>query len=393
MAKLSREAAKQKAVRDKKAAMTPARRKKKAENQRKRRAAANKHGKSWLNGKDYDHDDKRFESIKANRGNDGNGTKKESNKNTRKTKHMAKKKKSPLYGVPLGFSGVRAPRFSVKKYMEAAPGTKFAAATSGKDSSFDLPSKITSKTGGSDNLNLGNPDIIGQYTKTKPKASNASDGIMVRDANKNNAARIKNKTSVKPKSSTSTKAKSAAKPISSSDSGDRSGGYLKDTRNFSLGVDLSMPRSKMQTTVYNARSADNNLIGGRLSRRGKIATRQVAKTSRVKERVGNRIEKIKGKQVRAGVKAGEKLARRDKGIDPGYFESQKKLDAFEKPKAAKPSMKLKPTMSKTQTLTDSQLNKKLNKPAVKKKTTGKTKSLSMTRSERQQSLTDLAMGK
>jgi hypothetical protein len=56
-------------------------------------------------------------------------------------------------------------------------------------------------------------------------------------------------------------------------------------------------------------------------------------------------------------------------------------------------MKLKPTMSKTQTLTDSQLNKKLNKPAVKKKTTGKTKSLSMTRGERQQSLTDLAMGK
>ena len=64
-----------------------------------------------------------------------------------------------------------------------------------------------------------------------------------------------------------------------------------------------------------------------------------------------------------------------------------------KPKAAKPSMKLKPTMSKTQTLTDSQLNKKLNKPAVKKKTTGKTKPLSLTRGERQQSLTDLAMGK
>lgn len=391
MAKLSKEAAKRKAVRDKKAAMTPARRKKKAENQRKRRAAANKHGKSWLNGKDYDHDDKRFESIKANRGNDGNGTKKESNKNTKKTNQMAKKKKSPLYGIPYGFSGVRAPRFSAKKYMEAAPGTKFKAATSGEDSSFDLPSKITSKTGGSSNLDFGNPDIIGQYGKGKSKTSNASDGIMVRDADKNNAARIKNKTSVKPKSSTSTKAKPAAKPISSSDSGDRSGGYLKDTRNFSLGVDLSMPRSKMQTTVYNARSADNNLIGGRLSRRGKIAARQVAKTGRVEERVGNRIEKIKGKQVRAGVRAGEKLARRDKGIDPGYFESQKKLDAFEKPKAAKPSMKLKPTMSKTQTLTDSQLNKKLNKPAVKKRTIGKTKSLSLTRGERQQSLTDLAM--
>ncbi|MDA8556606.1 hypothetical protein N9K77_00005 [bacterium] len=86
MAKLSKEAAKRKAVRDKKAAMTPARRKKKAENQRKRRAAVKKHGISWLKGKDYDHDDKRFESVKANRGNDGKGTKKEGNKTKRKKK-------------------------------------------------------------------------------------------------------------------------------------------------------------------------------------------------------------------------------------------------------------------------------------------------------------------
>ena len=86
MAKLSKEAAKLKAVRDKKAAMTPARRKKKAENQRKRRAAAKKHGISWLKGKDYDHDDKRFESVKANRGNDGRGTKKEGKKTKRKKK-------------------------------------------------------------------------------------------------------------------------------------------------------------------------------------------------------------------------------------------------------------------------------------------------------------------
>ena len=86
MAKLSKEAAKRKAVRDKKAAMTPARRNKKAENQRIRRAAAKKHGKSWLKGKDYDHDDKRFESVKANRGNDGKGTKKESKKTKRKKK-------------------------------------------------------------------------------------------------------------------------------------------------------------------------------------------------------------------------------------------------------------------------------------------------------------------
>ena len=83
---LSPQAKRDKAKRDLAAAKTPARRKKKAENQRKRRAAAKKHGKSWLKGKDYDHDDKRFEPVKANRGNDGNGTKKEGNKTKRKKK-------------------------------------------------------------------------------------------------------------------------------------------------------------------------------------------------------------------------------------------------------------------------------------------------------------------
>ena len=64
-----------KAIRDKRAAMTPDRREKKAENQRKRRAAK----KSGVNieGKDYDHKDNKFKSIKSNRGNDGKGTKKE----------------------------------------------------------------------------------------------------------------------------------------------------------------------------------------------------------------------------------------------------------------------------------------------------------------------------
>lgn len=76
--KLSPAAKRRKAIRDKKAAMTPARRRKKAENQRKRRAAK-KRG-FCLKGKDYDHKDGRFKSVKANRGNDGKGTKKESGK-------------------------------------------------------------------------------------------------------------------------------------------------------------------------------------------------------------------------------------------------------------------------------------------------------------------------
>jgi len=83
---LSPQAKRNKAKRDLAAAKTPSRRKKKAENQRKRRAAAKKHGISWLKGKDYDHDDKRFESVKANRGNDGKGTKKEGKKTKRKKK-------------------------------------------------------------------------------------------------------------------------------------------------------------------------------------------------------------------------------------------------------------------------------------------------------------------
>ena len=73
--KLTPTARRMKAIRDKRAAMTPDRRNKKAENQRKRRAA-NKAGRN-IEGKDYDHKDKKFKSIKLNRGNDGKGTKKE----------------------------------------------------------------------------------------------------------------------------------------------------------------------------------------------------------------------------------------------------------------------------------------------------------------------------
>lgn len=73
--KLSPIARRAKAARDLAAAKTPERRRKKAENQRLRRAA--KKAGVKLKGKDYDHKDKKFKTIKANRGNDGKGTKKE----------------------------------------------------------------------------------------------------------------------------------------------------------------------------------------------------------------------------------------------------------------------------------------------------------------------------
>ena len=65
--KLTATAARMKAIRDKKAAMTADRKAKKAENQRKRRAAKKK---------DYDHTKGKFVSVKANRGGFGKGTKK-----------------------------------------------------------------------------------------------------------------------------------------------------------------------------------------------------------------------------------------------------------------------------------------------------------------------------
>ena len=73
--KLSPTAKRMKAIRDKRAAMTNDRKRKKAENQRKRRAAG-----ALANGKDFDHKDRKFKSVKANRGNDGKGTKKEGKK-------------------------------------------------------------------------------------------------------------------------------------------------------------------------------------------------------------------------------------------------------------------------------------------------------------------------
>lgn len=75
--KLSPKAASAKKKRDTAAANSPARKAKRAENQRKRKEAAEKHGKNWLVGKDYDHRRGKFVSVASNRGNKGEGTKKE----------------------------------------------------------------------------------------------------------------------------------------------------------------------------------------------------------------------------------------------------------------------------------------------------------------------------
>lgn len=76
--KLSAQARRDKAARDLAYAKTPARRAKKAHAQRERRKA----GES-AEGKDWDHKSGRWKSVRANRGNDGEGTKKEGKKSYR----------------------------------------------------------------------------------------------------------------------------------------------------------------------------------------------------------------------------------------------------------------------------------------------------------------------
>ena len=76
--KLSLKARAAKAARDLRYANSTDRKQKRADSQKKRRAAK-KAGRS-LTGKDYDHKDRKFKTVKKNRGNDGKGTKKEKRK-------------------------------------------------------------------------------------------------------------------------------------------------------------------------------------------------------------------------------------------------------------------------------------------------------------------------
>ena len=149
---------------------------------------------------------------------------------------------------------------------------------------------------------------------------------------------VKPKTTAKTKSNTSTKSKpvvktkSAAKPTTSSGS-DKGTGYFNDK--LSLGVDTKLnvaPMPKFERTVTNARSADYDMI--RAKGRGKI-DRLKTRLAKREGRVANRVEassmRIKSRQQRSGNRYASKMeARTNTGTNPGYFESQKKLDAFEK---------------------------------------------------------------
>ena len=109
--KLSPKAAKAKAERDKKTAMTPRRRAMKAENQRKRRAS-----KSSVKGKDYDHNRGKFVSEKVNR----SATK--TTNNTMPQKKTSKKKPKKILGKTI----------SKKKVTDKRPMSAKTKAAKGK---------------------------------------------------------------------------------------------------------------------------------------------------------------------------------------------------------------------------------------------------------------------
>jgi len=107
---LSPTARRMKAIRDKRMAMTADRKAKKAENQRKRRS-----NPSAAKGKDYDHKTSSFKTVKANRGNDGVGTKSESGKKYTISKSPVKKADKKLLEAAKKMAGKEQEELVIKQ--------------------------------------------------------------------------------------------------------------------------------------------------------------------------------------------------------------------------------------------------------------------------------------
>lgn len=267
-------------------------------------------------------------------------------------------------------------------YHAQGPGGRGIAVSGGPIKPAETPGKGSGKI----------PNLL-------PAALRPGNNTMITDAGTNTNSKNTKPKNTKPATSTSTNTTKSSKPTTTLSAGsntnvDKSGGYLKDTKNFSLGVDTKMNTSSMpkfEKTVTNARSADYDMI--RAKGRGKI-DRLKTRLDKREGRVANRVEassmRIKSRQQRSGERYASKMeARTNTGTDPGKFESQKKLDAFEKvmdsPKAtprtsgagnissgskapslrtpksnqtvAKPSMKLNTSKQTSITIDDSKIKK------------------------------------
>ena len=211
-------------------------------------------------------------------------------------------------------------------YQAQGPGGRGLAVSGG-------PEKVAATPGKGSGVI---PDLL-------PAALKPDNNIMVTNAGKNNDESIKNTKpkNTNPSTGTSTNKKSTTLSAGSNDNEDKSGGYLKDTKNFSLGGDTKLnvaPMPKFERTVTNARSADYDMI--RAKGRGKI-DRLKTRLDKREGRVANRVEassmRIKSRQQRSGERYASKMeARTNTGTNEKSMDSPKPTAASSKSKASTP---------------------------------------------------------
>lgn len=244
-----------------------------------------------------------------------------------KSPYPAKQGGSPMaYRGDGKFKGHGKINFSVSKYMNAAPGTKWEAATSSGD---EMP-----KTSGPRKLSPGGgvrkPTITNEGfkipgTKSNDRPAYERPGTGSTEVNKPKTVKPSSNTNTST-NPTKTTTSSNTKPIKSSDSD--KGGYKPNMTSAEFfGKDYSKelrnsiaPMPKFERTVTNARSSDHNIIGSKpMSKRDRIIRKQNIKTEKKREKVGNQIEKIKGRQARKGINIAKKdLKRSDEYVNKGY---------------------------------------------------------------------------
>ena len=277
---------------------------------------------------------------------------------------------APVVGAAMSLVSKKLPKVSLlpSSYHAQGPGGRGIAVSGGPEIPAATPGKGSGKI----------PDLL-------PGALKPGNNIMITDAGTNTGRKtkpvVKKKKSATNTSSSTTKANTIN--AGSNTNKDKSGGYLKDTKNFSLGVDTklstgSMP--KFEKTVTNARSADYDMI--KAKGRGKIdrlKTRLAKREGRVSNRVEASSMRIKSRQKRSGERYANKMeARTNTGTNPGKFESQKKLDAFEKvmdsPKATARTSKASniSSGSKAPSLRTPKSNQTVAKPSMKLNTSKQT---------------------
>lgn len=216
-----------------------------------------------------------------------------------------------------------------------------------------------------------NPDLMTKSEILKKDRQEAFDNIDEKDLEKTRTSNVtKNNQKNKPDNKNTSNKTTPSKPSNtittgSNDNVDKSGGYLKDTKNFSLDVDTEIAQLKQATkmntssmpkfekSVTNARSADYDMIRAKgRGRRDRLKTRLDKSEARVANRNDASSMRIKSRQQKSGERYASKMEAStntgtNPGTNPGKLESQKKLDAFEKtmdsPKATaykKPSANL-----------------------------------------------------